>query len=105
MYRSRILKEATEAGKNRDKHVILYMKEDNIFRWKAYIMGPDDTPYKDGVFELKITLTAEYPIKPPNIVFVTRIFHPNIHFESVIIIFQRNKKKKKTYFFFFFIDV
>jgi hypothetical protein len=34
-----------------------------------------------GVFELRIDVGAEYPIHPPVIRFVTKIFHPNVHFD------------------------
>ena len=28
--------------------------EDNLFEWKCTILGPKDTPYKGGLFYLKI---------------------------------------------------
>ena len=33
-----------------------------------------------GVYELKITVGLHYPMVPPTMMFVTKIFHPNIHF-------------------------
>jgi len=30
------------------------------------------------VFTLKITITDDYPNKPPSIEFITPIFHPNV---------------------------
>ena len=33
-----------------------------------------------GVYELKITVGQHYPMVPPSMMFVTKIFHPNIHF-------------------------
>jgi ubiquitin-conjugating enzyme (huntingtin interacting protein 2) len=51
----------------------------NDFRqWKGYIEGPDDTPYKGGLFQIDITLPPEYPYKPPKMKFETKIWHPNI---------------------------
>ena len=41
--------------------------------------APEDTPYLGGIFYLDIYIPIEYPIKPPNIIFKTKIFHPNIN--------------------------
>jgi ubiquitin-protein ligase len=40
--------------------------------------GPNDTPYENNLFELKIDLPSNYPYSPPVITFVTPIYHPNI---------------------------
>ncbi len=37
----------------------------DLRHWKGYIEGPDDTPYKGGLFQIDITLPVEYPYKPP----------------------------------------
>lgn len=80
-YRSRILKEAQEASKLNDKSIFLFMNDTSIASWKAYMIGPDDSPYKDGIFELSINL-GNYPMQPPKVFLLTKIFHPNIHFQT-----------------------
>jgi ubiquitin-conjugating enzyme E2 D/E len=52
---------------------------DNLFEWSAIIIGPKDTPYEGGIFNLEIKFPAEYPFRPPKIKFITPIYHPNIN--------------------------
>ena len=51
---------------------------DSLFEWGATIFGPEGTPYHNGLFSLKIHFPSEYPFRPPNITFQTKIYHPNI---------------------------
>ena len=52
---------------------------DNIYEWEAVLLGPSETPYEGGVFKLDIHIPKDYPMKPPNIIFKTKIYHPNIN--------------------------
>jgi len=53
--------------------------DQDIFRWKATIIGPEGTPYHGGIFNLSINFSPEYPFKSPKINFQTKIYHPNIN--------------------------
>ena len=53
--------------------------DDNIYKWKAFINGPKDSPYEGGLFELEMNFTNRYPFKPPKVVFITKIYHMNIN--------------------------
>eukprot|EP00850_Spirogloea_muscicola_P010775 SM000064S19797 [mRNA] locus=s64:538478:539601:+ [translate_table: standard] len=46
-------------------------------------LGPGDTPYAGGVFQLSLAVPEQYPLVPPQARFVTKVFHPNVHFKSV----------------------
>lgn len=45
--------------------------EENFFEWHFTIRGPTDTAFEGGMYHGRILLPAEYPFKPPNIVFLT----------------------------------
>jgi len=55
------------------------ISEDNIYSWRATIMGPENTPYHNGVFYLKIEFSGDYPFRAPKIMFITKIYHCNIN--------------------------
>ena len=46
--------------------------------WKVTLKGPKGTPYEDGNFKLQININSDHPFKPPRIIFITKIYHPNI---------------------------
>jgi peroxin-4 len=79
----RLLKELREIKSSPQDDVQLAPLEDNdLSRWRAVIRGPPDTPYEDGRFELLLLVPPEYPHRPPTVTFLTKIFHPNIHFQT-----------------------
>ena len=54
------------------------INENDLFKWKATMKGPEDSPYKDQIFNLNIILPNDYPFSPPKCTFITKINHPNI---------------------------
>jgi ubiquitin-conjugating enzyme E2 G2 len=51
--------------------------EDNLFLWTAMFSGPQDTPFEGGVFEAELKFPDDYPLRPPEMKFVDKIWHPN----------------------------
>ena len=70
--------------------------EDNLRYFDVQIHGPSQSPYEGlyepvarcprrgaeqllgGVFKLELFLPDDYPMTPPKIRFLTKIFHPNV---------------------------
>ncbi|EPS40515.1 hypothetical protein H072_5614 [Dactylellina haptotyla CBS 200.50] len=52
--------------------------EDNLRYFDVAIHGPTQSPYEGGVFKLELFLPEDYPMTPPKIRFLTKIYHPNI---------------------------
>ncbi|CAG9322704.1 unnamed protein product [Blepharisma stoltei] len=76
---SRIHKEFNDFTSNSIENCSIEMQSDNSFIWNAAILGPLETPYEGGYFFLRITIPEDYPIKPPNVQFTTKIYHQNIN--------------------------
>ena len=51
---------------------------DNLRYFAVAIEGPGDSPYERGVFQLELFLPADYPMAPPKVRFLTKIYHPNV---------------------------
>lgn len=59
--------------------ICAWPSNDNLLtRLEAQIEGPEGTVYAKGIFKLEIQVPERYPFEPPNVKFVTPIYHPNI---------------------------
>ncbi|CAE8622033.1 unnamed protein product, partial [Polarella glacialis] len=52
--------------------------KDNYRYFHINMSGPDGTPYEAGVYVLELFLPEGYPMEPPKVRFLTKIYHPNI---------------------------
>ncbi|KAJ1639592.1 ubiquitin-conjugating enzyme E2 [Pavlovales sp. CCMP2436] len=86
MQNNRLMKEYREvsrAGSKHDSEISLSLENENsLLRWRGLLQGPPGTPYEGGRFELKIVCTSTYPLTPPKVHFVTKVFHPNVLFKT-----------------------
>lgn len=48
------------------------------YHWQACIEGPAGSPYEGGKFYLYMQVPYTYPMTPPVVRFITKIFHPNV---------------------------
>ena len=51
---------------------------EDIKRWRGTIWGPPASLYAGAIFRLEMEFPTNYPLLPPKIKFLTKIFHPNI---------------------------
>lgn len=50
----------------------------DLTHWTGTLIGPTESPFEGGVFKINIRFPPDYPYSPPRIMFLTKIFHPNI---------------------------
>ena len=75
----RIMKEIEKIRNGDFKEVeITIPDESNIRNLNAILDGPEDTAYEGIKYIVSLKLGKEYPMKPPTVKFVSKIFHPNV---------------------------
>ena len=52
---------------------------DNIFNWRVTFLAPIGTPYQYGIFCLSLIFPQNYPFSPPEVNFITPIYHLNVN--------------------------
>ena len=77
----RLKKEFLLLEKNPDDFISLSPSANNIRQWLATIRAPPDSVYDGFSFDLRIDVGPDYPLAPPVMKFLTKIFHPNVHYE------------------------
>tara|TARA_Y100000591_G_C21837393_1_gene703394 strand:- start:4 stop:528 length:525 start_codon:yes stop_codon:yes gene_type:complete len=75
----RIKSELNEIKNSNSEYFTATPIDNNMYRWKASIKGPKESPYEGGIFLLDIEFPANYPFRPPKIAFITKIYHCNIN--------------------------
>lgn len=88
IYLKRIISDIAEISSDYDPKIHIAYDESNITNISALIIGPDDTPYKDGFFFFTLKFTDKYPMKCPSAKFETISpqirFNPNLYEEGKV---------------------
>ncbi|PAV74429.1 hypothetical protein WR25_02426 [Diploscapter pachys] len=72
----RLMKEAAELHEPTEMYYAQPL-EDNLFEWHFTVRGTINTEFEGGIYHGRIVFPPEYPMKPPNMMFLT----PNGRFE------------------------
>jgi ubiquitin-conjugating enzyme E2 D/E len=62
------------------------INDDMYAEHTVLLKGPKDTPFENGIFKILINMPADYPFKPPKMIFKTKVYHPNIASDGTICI-------------------
>ena len=75
----RLMKELSEVSKEDSSGVVAKpVREGDLRHLRGTINGPLETVYEGGVFDIDIVIPKQYPFEPPKMMFITKIWHPNI---------------------------
>lgn len=74
----RLGKELMKLKKKKLDWIKVNVDEANIRQWDVIIEGPDKTPYENGSFKVKMEFPIDYPFKPPEVHFSTKIYSPHV---------------------------
>jgi ubiquitin-conjugating enzyme E2 N len=78
MQTTRILKETEKLQKDPPPGIMAMPTPENPRYFKVVMQGPSQSPYEGGIFNLELFLPADYPMVPPKVRFLTKVYHPNI---------------------------
>ena len=75
---SRMSKELERLKTDPPHGITCWPRDGMLNHLEAKLLGGEGTPYEGGVFKLEITIPNRYPFEPPDVQFITKIYHPNI---------------------------
>jgi len=74
----RIIKETENLIKRPTPGIVAIPHAENPRHFDITIQGPKDSCFERGVFRLELFLPEDYPMVPPKVHFLTKIYHPNV---------------------------
>lgn len=75
----RLMKDLAALSKHSDDTVFAQPLEDDMLTWIAVLIGPEGTPFARGTFSLVLVFDESYPSRPPEVSFISELFHPNVY--------------------------
>ena len=80
--RAKIAKEFKDISQNPMANIgfsVGLPRENDVFEWRCTLMGPSDSPYKNGLFYVRVLFPDNYPEGKPEVQFITPIYHVNVN--------------------------
>ena len=59
-------------------------------RLRTFFEGAPDSPFEGGRYEVEVTFGKDYPLKPPAVIMLSPIFHPNFSGDQICVDFLQN---------------
>ncbi|CAG9320188.1 unnamed protein product [Blepharisma stoltei] len=75
---ARLQNEFRELSQNEDIGFSVGLIDDNLFNWSVCFSGPQDTAWEGGLYMATLRFPPQYPNSPPEMIFRTEMWHPNI---------------------------
>lgn len=75
----RVRKEFHDLRDDPIKNCTICIVDNDITKWRVFILGPIGSLYENGRFELLISMLYNYHSRGPNIIFITKIYYPNVY--------------------------
>ena len=73
-------KQLKDLSQNDEIGASVGLENDNdMFVWTVVFEGPADTLYEGGFFKAQLKFPQDYPNNPPEMKFLTKMWHPNIY--------------------------
>lgn len=66
-----------ELVKNPPDGVQVGLIDDNIYKWRVILEGPEGTPFEGGIFKAQLLFPPTFPEKPPEFKMISEFWHPN----------------------------
>ena len=66
----------------KDSGIELIIDDKNKQNVICTLFGPQYSDYESGIFKLSANFPDKYTFVPPNITFITKVYHPNVSFQS-----------------------
>ena len=81
----RLQQDFQQLVKNKVDGIDACPSSENLFLWNAIICGPEESVYESGTFHIQLVFPEEYPFRPPQVRFITKVFHPNVWLDNGLI--------------------
>ncbi|XP_055456727.1 ubiquitin/ISG15-conjugating enzyme E2 L6 [Psammomys obesus] len=93
----RVAKELEDLSKQLPPYLWRLSSDDaNVLVWHTLLL-PDQLPYGLKAFRLQIDFPREYPLKPPTLKFITKIYHPNVGEDGLVCLPLISRENWKPY--------
>jgi ubiquitin-conjugating enzyme E2 A len=77
--RRRLMIDLKNLQKDTPEGITAQPDPNNILHWTGEVRGPSETEWEGGVFKMVLDFPESYPIEPPKVRFLTKLFHPNVY--------------------------